>query len=158
MRRPMTGQLVRSVFEGEAVEAFVPEALPPTPPLETDGLITALSAAERELGRLDSVASVLPDADLFIYSFVRREAVLSSQIEGTQSSISDLLRYELDDPPGVPVDDVQEVSNYVQALQWSTERLAGGGGLMRICCAGRMVCCWSRCGGRTRSRARFGRG
>jgi Fic family protein len=68
------------------------------------------------LGRLDGLAAVLPDPDLFIYSYVRKEAVLSSQIEGTQSSLSDLLLFKSDALPGVPLEDVQEVSNYVAAI------------------------------------------
>jgi Fic family protein len=77
-------------------------------------------------GRLDGVTALLPDPDLFIYAYVRREAVLSSQIEGTQSSLSDLLLFELDEAPGVPFDDVAEVSNYVAALEYGMVRLHGG--------------------------------
>ncbi len=83
-------------------------------------------SAALALGRLDSVSALLPDANLFIYTFVRREAVLSSQIEGTQSSISDLLLFELDDPPGVPIDDVREVSNYVAALDVAMAEIRSG--------------------------------
>jgi Fic family protein len=78
------------------------------------------------LGRLDALASLLPDTPLFLYSYIRKEAVLSSMIEGTQSSISDLLVFEAEEEPGVPVSDVQEVSNYVAALEHGLDRLAGG--------------------------------
>jgi len=82
--------------------------------------------ANQSLGRLDGLASVLPDLDLFIYAYVRKEALLSSQIEGTQSSLSDLLLFENDEAPGVPIQDVQEVSNYVAALNHGLTRLRGG--------------------------------
>ena len=78
------------------------------------------------MGRLDSVSILLPETDLFLYSYVRKEAVLSSQIEGTQSSLSDLLLFELEHLPGVPQGDVQEVSNYVAALGHGLRRLAKG--------------------------------
>nr|WP_207956082.1 Fic family protein [Rubrobacter marinus] len=109
---------------GEAVRAFVPAPLPPDPPLELLGERQRL--LERALlacGRLDGVTALLPDPDLFLYAYVRREAVLSSQIEGTQSSLSDLLLFELDEAPGVPLDDVVEVSNYVAALEHGMARL-----------------------------------
>src|SRR5664279_3169263 len=85
-----------------------------------------LEQANQSLGRLDGLASVLPNLSLFIYAYVRKEAVLSSQIEGTQSSLSDLLLFESDEAPGVPLSDVPEVSNYVAALNHGLERLRGG--------------------------------
>ncbi len=112
---------------GETVRAFVPAPLPPAPPLELSG--TRQRLLERALlacGRLDGVTALLPDPELFLYAYVRREAVLSSQIEGTQSSLSDLLLFELDEAPGVPFDDVVEVSNYVAALEHGMARLRGG--------------------------------
>lgn len=78
------------------------------------------------LGRLDSIGTLLPDPGLFLYSYVRREAVVSSQIEGTQSSLSDLLLFEVAAAPGVPFDDVVEVSNDVAALEHGLARLKGG--------------------------------
>lgn len=112
---------------GEKVSAFVPSPLPPSPPIEwSPELQNKFDQALLALGRLDSVSELLPDASLFLYAYVRKEAVLSSMIEGTQSSISDLLIYELDQEPGVPLDDVREVSNYVAALQHGLDRLAGG--------------------------------
>lgn len=85
-----------------------------------------LGRASRHLGRLDGVTSVLPDTSLFLYLYVRKEALLSSQIEGTQSSFSDLLLFENDEAPGVPLDDVREVSNYVGAIQHALQRIRGG--------------------------------
>lgn len=92
---------------GETVRAFVPATLPPVPPLEIDGVLRdRLDAALLDLGRLDAVSTILPDRSLFLYMYVRKEAVLSSQIEGTQFSLSDLLLFEAAEAPGVPVDDV----------------------------------------------------
>lgn len=102
----------------------MPEPLPPNPALVLDGpLQQALESAVLALGRLDGVSTLLPDEALFLYAYVRKEAVLSSQIEGTQSSLSDLLLFELDEAPGVPFDDVVEVSNYVAALNHGLHRL-----------------------------------
>lgn len=127
MRRDATGRTVASVAGGETVRAFVPDVLPPVPPLDLGGgRQAALEKATLALGRLDSIGLLLPDPQLFLYAYVRREAVLSSQIEGTQSSLSDLLLFELDDLPGVPFDDVVEVSNYVAALEHGMARLREG--------------------------------
>jgi Fic family protein len=112
---------------GEVVRAFVPAPLPPVSALMFDGgLQRAHEAAVLALGRLDGVSTLLPDRALFLYACVRKEAVLSSQIEGTQSSLSDLLLFELDEAPGVPLDDVFEVSNYVAALDHGLARLREG--------------------------------
>jgi Fic family protein len=112
---------------GEAVRAFVPDPLPPHPALEIDaGLRDRLDAAHVSLGRLDSITMLLPDRHLFLYTYVRKEAVLSSQIEGTQSSLSDLLLYEAEHAPGVPMADVVEVSSYVSALEYGLERVRNG--------------------------------
>jgi len=126
--RGPTGRYVKtSVTGGEVVNAFVPAPLPPDPPLAiTPHLQDQLDQAHLALGRLDSVTTLLPDKHLFLYSYLRKEAVLSSQIEGTQSSLSDLLVYEADEMPGVPLDDVQEVSNYVAALEYGLERVRNG--------------------------------
>ncbi len=127
MNRGETGTYELTSAGGEAVRAFVPSPLPPTPPILLDGgLQPVLEAAVLALGRLDGVSSLLPDKSLFLYSYVRKEAVLSSQIEGTQSSLSDLLLFELDEVPGVPLDDVVEVSNYVAALDYGLARLREG--------------------------------
>ncbi|HSV78359.1 MAG TPA: Fic family protein [Ramlibacter sp.] len=127
MRREATGRHAGSKAGGETVRAFVPFPLPPMPPLELSGERQGLlERATLALGRLDSIALLLPDPHLFIYAYVRREAVLSSQIEGTQSSLSDLLLFELDEQPGVPFDDVVEVSDYVAALEHGVARLREG--------------------------------
>jgi Fic family protein len=86
----------------------------------------SLERALIALGRLDGLSTLLPDTGLFLYGYVRKEAVLSSQIEGTQSSLSDLLLFELDQAPGVPIDDVVEVSNYVAAMEHGLRRLREG--------------------------------
>ncbi len=124
MQRKETGKYYVTSVAGEQVRAFVPAPLPPKPALEPHGpLQQTLESAVLALGRLDSVATLLPDESLFLYAYVRKEAVLSSQIEGTQSSLSDLFLYELEEAPGVPVDDVREVSNYVAALNHGLQRL-----------------------------------
>lgn len=111
---------------GETFRAYLPPPLPPHPPLDLAALYGKLEAADRALGRLDGVTSILPDTPLFLYMYVRKEALLSSQIEGTQSSLADLLLYESDAVPGVPINDVQEVSNYVAALDLGMQRLRQG--------------------------------
>ncbi|MDQ3081283.1 MAG: Fic family protein [Gemmatimonadota bacterium] len=128
MTRGPTGRYVTtSTLGDERVRAFVPLALPPKPALSIDSpLRDRLDAALLALGRLDSVTTLLPDTHLFLYMYVRKEAVLSSQIEGTQSSLSDLLLYEADEAPGVPLDDVGEVSNYVAAMEHGLDRVQGG--------------------------------
>ena len=127
MKRQQTGDYVESATTGEKVKAFVPRALPPAPPLDLTGPVRdALDQAHMELGRLDGITSILPDTSLFLYMYIRKEAVLSSQIEGTQSSLSDLLLFENDAAPGVPVSDVQEVSNYVAAMEHGLKRLREG--------------------------------
>jgi Fic family protein len=114
-------------FGGETVRAFVPLRLPPEPALQMGGTRQRLlERATLALGRLDSVCTLLPEPQLFLYTYVRREAVLSSQIEGTQSSLSDLLLHELQEVAGVPLDDVTEVSNYVRALEYGMDRLHSG--------------------------------
>ena len=127
MNRGPAGRFEVSTTAGEAVRAFVPTPLPPQPPLDLSGPRQCLlENAALACGRLDGVSALLPDPELFLYAYVRREAVLSSQIEGTQSSLSDLLLFELDEAPGVPFDDVVEVSNYVAALEHGMALLREG--------------------------------
>ena len=127
MLRDNRGRHEITTVAGEPVHAFVPSDLPPVPPISLDGTLQRLlEAAVLALGRLDAIATHLPDRALFLYAYVRKEAVLSSQIEGTQSSVSDLLFYELEQAPGVPLDDVVEVSNYVAALQHGLRLLDEG--------------------------------
>lgn len=128
MRRGPSGTSITvSSVGGERVRAFQPTPLPPVPPLDIDpDLRERLDQAHLALGRLDSVTTLLPDTQLFLYTYVRKEAVLSSQIEGTQSSLSDLLLFEADAAPGVPLDDVVEVSSYVAAFEHGLRRLREG--------------------------------
>jgi Fic family protein len=121
------GSYIRcSVAAGESYQAFMPPALPPQPPLNLLPLQGLLSKASQALGKLDAVADILPDSNLLLYYYVRKEAVLSSQIEGTQSSLSDLLLHESGEAPSVPVDDVTEVSSYVAALEHGLKRVKEG--------------------------------
>ena len=127
MERGTIGEFQITNTGDEPVRAFVPHPLPPKPPLQMDGTLNqALAEAMLALGRLDGISSLLPDPARFIYAYVRKEAVLSSQIEGTQSSLSDLLLYELEESPGSPIDDVVEVSNHVAAMEHGLKRLDGG--------------------------------
>ncbi len=121
------GRYIVTSVGGENVRAFMPPPLPPEPALvlEPEDL-DLIEQANRAVGRLDGLATVLPDTSLLVYMYIRKEAVLSSQIEGTQSSLSDLLVHELDEAPGVPFDDVIEVSNYVAAINHGLERMRAG--------------------------------
>lgn len=117
------GRFVETVAANETVRAFVPPPLPPEPTIDVLSLLERLSLAERALGRLDGITMLLPRQELFLYMYVRKEAVLSSQIEGTQSTLSDLLRFETEAQAGQPVNDIREVSNYVDAMMYGLERL-----------------------------------
>jgi cell filamentation protein, protein adenylyltransferase len=127
MQRELQGKYVTISTVGEKAQAFIPAPLPPRPSIDwTPELRGKFDQALLALGRLDSVSTLLPDTSVFLYMYVRKEAVLSSMIEGTQSSLSDLLLYELDQEPGVPLDDVREVSNYVSALDHGMRLLKSG--------------------------------
>jgi Fic family protein len=119
-----TGRTGRYVWQPSGYRAFIPAPLPPDPPLAVDLPLSALlSRADLALGRLDGVTSTLPDPDLFVAMFVRQEAVFSSQIEGTQSSLDDVLVFELDpEERDVPAD-VSDVVNHVRAMNYGLERL-----------------------------------
>jgi len=124
MNRNLQGHYITISNIGEKAQAFVPAPLPPAPPIEWSSVLREkFDQALLALGRLDSVSVLLPDTSLFLYMYVRKEAVLSSMIEGTQSSLSDLLLFEFEHQPGVPLSDVQEVSNYVAALNHGLKRL-----------------------------------
>jgi len=112
-----------SVVGGEYYTAYLPKPLPPEPPINMQQIYSLLDKASVAVGRLDGLSVVLPDTELFLYMYVRKEALLSSQIEGTQSSFSDLLIYENNGTPGVPIDDVAEVSSYVASMNYGLERL-----------------------------------
>lgn len=116
------GLWVETSVAGEKVRALVPPPLPPIPPVDLGTFSELIERANLALGRLDGVTSILPAPPLFIFMYVRKEALLSSQIEGTQSSLSDLLLFEADELPMVPLDDVEEVSNYIAALEYGLDR------------------------------------
>lgn len=120
------GSYLRSSTAGEVYQAFLPPPLPPTPPIDLIPLQGLLSKANQALGKLDAVAEILPDSSLLLYYYIRKEAVLSSQIEGTQSSLTDLLLYESGEDPNVPIADVVEVSSYVAALEHGLNRVKEG--------------------------------
>jgi cell filamentation protein, protein adenylyltransferase len=127
VKRSDTGRYVTSIAGSEEVRAFVPAPLPPVPALELiGGVRNSLDQGLLALGRLDGAAGTLPDAHLLLYTYVRKEAVLSSQIEGTQSTLDDLLAHELGEAPGVPIGDVTEVSRYVEAMTHGLQRLRNG--------------------------------
>jgi len=122
--REQTGLYINgSAVAGDSYQAYIPDPLPPTPSLDMGQLYPLLDQASTALGRLDGMSMVLPDSKLFLYMYVRKEAVLSSQIEGTQSSLSDLLLFETEEAPGAPIDDVTEVSCYVAAMNYGLDRL-----------------------------------
>ncbi len=120
----MTTRSGRYVQQATGYKAFVPAPLPPDPPVQIDGpLLALLSRADQAIGRLNGVGEMLPNPDLFVAMYVRREAVLSSQIEGTQSSLDDVLSFELD-PRGVELpQDIEEVVNYIRAMNYGRTRL-----------------------------------
>lgn len=127
MRRDIQGRYHTISSVGEKAQAFIPAPLPPTPPIEwSTKLRDKFDSALLALGRLDSVSTLLPNTSLYLYMYIRKEAVLSSMIEGTQSSLSDLLLFEFKHQPGVPMDDVKEVSNYVAALTHGLTRINDG--------------------------------
>ncbi len=123
-----SGEYATQASAGESYRAYLPAPLPPDPPLALDTvLLQHMDQANRALGRLDGISRVWsPFLHQLLYQYVRKEAVLSSQIEGTRSSLSDLLLYELEETPGVPLDDVQEVSSYVAALSHGLKRIREG--------------------------------
>ncbi len=104
----------------------IPKHLPPQPPLQMEQISLLLEQANIAIGRLDGISKILPDTSLLLYMYIRKEAILSSQIEGTQSSLSDLLLFENKETPGVPIDDVTEVSNYVAAMEHGLKRIEEG--------------------------------
>ena len=118
------GRYLLAQSGAEGFWAFHPNPLPPMPPLVIDGqLQDLLDAGNQALGRLDGITLLLPDPDQFLYTFVRKEAVLSSQIEGTQSSLSDLLLFENDASPGVPREDAQVTANYIAAMNYGINEI-----------------------------------
>lgn len=127
MKRGFTGHFFPISTLGEKCRAFIPAPLPPRPALVMDDALQHLAQqASLAIGRLDGISSLLPEPQHLLYSYIRKEAVLSSQIEGTQSSLSDLLLYEVEGSPGVPVEDVREVSHCAAALEHGIRLLREG--------------------------------
>src|SRR5437868_16637 len=128
--RRQPGRYEKSTVAGEAVSAFIPDPLPPPLKLSAE-LSEKVSLAEHKLSRLELAGDMVPSLEWFIYAFVRKEAVVSSQIEGTQASLIDLLAYEAGAPAGKDesTDDVEEVSNYLAALAYARQQLRGDKGL-----------------------------
>ena len=127
MKRTINGTWLNRSSGGDNYKTFIPDPLPPNPPIQLDPALNSLMEKTLvSLGRLDSITVLLPETTIFLYTYIRKEAVLSAQIEGTQSSLSDLLLYELDGAPGVPLDDVRESFNYVSAMDHGLKRLNEG--------------------------------
>ena len=126
LKSERTGYLVERTTVGESFYSFMPFPLPPKDFTLSQVHFDLLEKANRALGKLDGLSQLLPNVSLFIYWYVRKEAVLSSQIEGTQSSLSDLLLYEEKEAPSVPIEDVEEVSQYVAAVNYGLKRIAEG--------------------------------
>jgi cell filamentation protein, protein adenylyltransferase len=126
MKRANFASYSKSSVAGEAVQAYIPEPVPPRIPLDLQEIYPLLDEANLAIGRLDGISITVPDPSLFLYMYVRKEAVLSSQIEGTQSTLTDLLMYENHEAVGVPIDDVIEVSNYVAAMEYGLKKIGSG--------------------------------
>lgn len=118
-----TGEYTTQKIAGESYKAYVPPSLPPNPPIDLTKLYPHIEKATQSLTELNSIYKSIPNTSLFIYMYVRKEALLSSQIEGTQSSFSDLMLFEYHQKPTVSLEDVEEVSNYVKAIKYGLDRL-----------------------------------
>jgi Fic family protein len=117
------GRYITHKSSGESFNAYVPPKLPPEPPLDLTALYPYLEKAAHALSELNSLHKFIPNTSLFVYMYLRKEALLSSQIEGTQSSFSDLILFENNQKPEVSVEDVEEVSNYIKAITYGLKRL-----------------------------------
>ena len=127
MKRKNHGKLLKSTLTaGESYYTYIPDPLPPVPAIDVSDNAEWLEKAGIAIGELNGMAETVRDPSIINYLYVRKEAVLSSQIEGTQSTLDDLLRYESNQSPGVPVDDVMEVSSYVAALSHGLKRIDEG--------------------------------
>lgn len=121
----MSQRAGRYLLQTTGYSAFIPAPLPPVPEIEFDGeMRTLLSNADRDIARLDAIAALLPNPDLFVAMYVRHEAVLSSQIEGTQSTLEDVLAFEANATHNDTPKDVEEVINYVRAMNHGLRRLS----------------------------------
>ncbi len=126
VRSRIGSEVVISSVGGELVKAYLPPPLPPVPRVNMEMLTAKLEKAHLVIGRLDGMTAILPDHPIFQHSYVRQEALLSSQIEGIRSSLSDLLLFEVDGAPRVSLDNVQAVSNYVAAMDHGLKRIEEG--------------------------------
>ncbi|MCL2128344.1 MAG: Fic family protein [Treponema sp.] len=127
MRRKRHGTLVKpALISEEQYKTYIPDPLPPVPPADMAEIAVWLEKANIAAGELNGVMETVPDPAVINYMYIRKEAVLSSQIEGTQSTLDDLMRYESNAAAGVPVDDVTEVFSYVAAMNHGLKRMEGG--------------------------------
>lgn len=120
------GRYVVQKFNSESYKAYIPSKLPPNPPIDLSKLYNVLERANISLTELNIVHKTIPNTSLFIYMYLRKEALISSQIEGTQSSFSDVMLFENNQTPNVSLNDVEEVSNYVKAIKHGLNRLNSG--------------------------------
>lgn len=126
MKRGMQGKLVKCSITSECYNTFIPNDLPPKPEIDTASVSSLLEKANQAIGALNGVISTVPDSAIINYMYVRKEALLSSQIEGKQSTLDDLLKYEAQQTQGIPVEDSSEVSSYVAALNHGIDRINEG--------------------------------
>lgn len=126
MKRGIQGKLVKCSITSESYDTFIPNDLPPKPEIDTNAVSSLLEKANQAIGALNGVISTVPDSAIINYMYVRKEALLSSQIEGTQSTLDDLLKYEAKQTQGLPVEDASEVSSYVAALNYGIKRINEG--------------------------------
>lgn len=126
MKRGIQGKLVKCSITSECYDTFIPNDLPPKPEIDTTAVSSLLEKANQAIGALNGVISTVPDSAIINYMYVRKEALLSSQIEGTQSTLDDLLKYEAKQTQGLPVEDASEVSSYVAALNYGIKRINEG--------------------------------
>lgn len=126
MMKRNVGTYITQKVVGESFKAYIPAKLPPNPSIDMGKIYPYLEKASIALAELNGMHKVIPNTNLFIYMYVRKEALLSSQIEGTQSSFSDLILFENDQTPQVSIEDVEEVSNYVRAINYGIKRLGEG--------------------------------
>jgi len=126
MKRGMQGTLIKCSLTSEAYQAFVPNPLPPKPNIDLTQVSILLEKANQAVGELNGVVETAVNPSVINYMYVRKEALLSSQIEGTQSTLDDLLKYESEQTHGIPVADASEVSSYVAALNHGLKRIKEG--------------------------------
>lgn len=126
MERGIQGKLLKCSVTSECYEAYIPNNLPPKPEIDIQSVSSLLEKANQAIGALNGVISTVPDSAIINYMYVRKEALLSSQIEGTQSTLDDLLKYESNQTQGIPVEDASEVSSYVAALNYGINKINEG--------------------------------